>query len=373
MTGKNRLLRTTFSLCAAALLLPLTINASIPPDRDEQLAEVVVTGAMRVGQGGAQDINFFRGEVAFERIPHPNDFTAEGLMSEHDIVLPAAQACRQLFCLTGDAVKADLLAVPQARYLVGAGFATNIDAKNWHRDPVNLVAVVDKSGSMDGKPLELVRQSLVEVAGQLHDGDQMTIVLYGDRAHVHLDTTRADRGGVARIIDSIGAIRSNGSTSMEAGLRLGYSVADATAPAFKGRTRLVLFTDERPNVDATDAASFMGMARRLRGPASVSPPSVSACSSARSWRRRSAACAAEICTSSATPPTCSRCSRTSSTTWSASWPTICRSASRRDPDSRSAVSTACRVNCSAGRIKARCASPSPPCFSTTMGAASSSR
>ncbi|HKU90069.1 MAG TPA: VWA domain-containing protein [Steroidobacteraceae bacterium] len=242
------------------MLVPLTLQASIPPDRDEELDEVVVTGAMRVGQGGAQDINYFRGEVAFERIPHPDDFTAEGLLSEHDIVLPAEQTCRQLFCLTGDAVKADLLAVPQARYLVGVGFATNIDARKWHRDPVNLVAVVDKSGSMDGEPLELVRQSLVEVARQLHDGDQMTIVLYGDRAHVHLDTTKADRGGVSRIVSSIGAIRSNGSTSMEAGLRLGYSIADATAPAFKGRTRLMLFTDERPNVDATDAASFMGMA-----------------------------------------------------------------------------------------------------------------
>src|SRR5690349_16324304 len=126
MNGKNRLLQTTFSLCAAALLVPLTLQASIPPDRDEELNEVVVTGAMRVGQGGAQDINYFRGEVAFERIPHPNDFTAEGLLSEHDIVLPAEQTCRQLICLTGDAVKADLLAVPQARYLVGVGFATNI-------------------------------------------------------------------------------------------------------------------------------------------------------------------------------------------------------------------------------------------------------
>jgi len=46
----------------------------------------VVTGAMRVGQGGAQDINFFRGEAAVERIPHPNDFTAEGLMSEGKLV-----------------------------------------------------------------------------------------------------------------------------------------------------------------------------------------------------------------------------------------------------------------------------------------------
>jgi Ca-activated chloride channel homolog len=259
MNGKNRLLRATFSFCTAALLLPLIVSASIPPDQDEELEEVVTTG-MRVSQGGAQDINFFRGEVAFERIPHPNDFTAEGLMSEHDIVLPATEKCRQLFCLTGEAAKADLPAVPQARYLAGIGFATNIDETQWHRDAVNLVAVVDKSGSMSGEPLELVRKSLHEVAGQLHDGDQMTIVLYGDRAHVHLETTKADRAGMARIMNSIAGIQSNGSTSMEAGLRLGYSIADATAPAFKGRTRLMLFTDERPNVGVTDAGSFMGMA-----------------------------------------------------------------------------------------------------------------
>ena len=259
MKRPNRLLHATLIFCTAACAFPLIVNSSIPPDRDEELEEIVTTG-MRVGQGGAQDINFFRGEVAFERIPHPNDFTAEGLMSEHDIVLPAAGECRQLFCLTGDATRADLLAVPQARYLVGVGFATNIDEKKWHRDPVNLIAVVDKSGSMEGEPLALVRRSLGEVARQLDAGDQMTIVLYGDRAHVHLDTTRADRAGMARILDSIGAIESAGSTSMEAGLRLGYNIADSTAPAFKGRTRLMLFTDERPNTDATDAASFMGMA-----------------------------------------------------------------------------------------------------------------
>jgi Ca-activated chloride channel family protein len=41
---------------------------------------------------------------------------------------------------------------------------------------------------------------------------------------------------------------------------VGFQVAEETAPAFKGRTRLILFTDERPNTDATDAGSFISMA-----------------------------------------------------------------------------------------------------------------
>ncbi len=244
------------------LTLPMLAAAADPPEKQEESAELeeaVVTG-MRVGQGGAQDIKFFRGEVAFARIPHPETFTAEGLMSEHDIVLPAAKDCRQLFCLTGEALRADLPAVPHARYLAGIGFATNIDEKKWKRDAVNLVAVVDKSGSMDGEPLELVRESLAEVAKRLRAGDQMSIVLYGDRAHVHMAPTLVGRDGVGAILRSVAQIVSEGSTSMEAGLTLGYEVAAQTAPAFDGRTRLILFTDERPNTDATDAESFMGMA-----------------------------------------------------------------------------------------------------------------
>ncbi|MEO8061907.1 MAG: VWA domain-containing protein [Pseudomonadota bacterium] len=262
MSRKIRLLPSLSTGVAAALLVPAVVISSVPPDpqdQSQQLDEIAVTG-MRVGQGGAQDIKFFRGEVDLKRIPHPNDFTAEGLMSEHDLVLPSAGPCRQLFCLTGDAMRADLIAARDARYLVGVGFDTNISEKTWRRDPINLVAVVDKSGSMNGAPLALVRRSLAEMASQLRPGDQMSIVLYGDTAHVHLAPTPVTRNGVAGILQSIEAIQSNGSTSMEAGLRVGYSVADETAAAFKGRTRLVLFTDERPNTDATDAASFMGMA-----------------------------------------------------------------------------------------------------------------
>ncbi len=242
----------------AALLVSLAVRSQQQPERDD-ISEVVVTG-LRVGQGGAQDIKFFRGEVAFERIPHPNAFTAEGLLSEHDIVLPADAPCRQLFCLTGDATRAELIAVPQARYLVGVGFDTNITAETWRRGRVNLIAVVDKSGSMAGTPLDLVRKSLATMAQQLRIGDQLTIVLYGDRAHVHMPTTHVADETMRSILASIEAIQSQGSTSMESGLRLGYDVANLTAPAFEGATRLVLFTDERPNTDATDAASFMAMA-----------------------------------------------------------------------------------------------------------------
>src|SRR5512139_1540494 len=112
------LLFVSFGLTTQVLALP----APPPDDERDVLNEVIVTGAMRVTAGGAKDINFFRGEVGRARIPKPEDLTAEGLLSEHDIELPSADACHQLFCLTAEAAPADLIAKPDAKYLVGLGF-----------------------------------------------------------------------------------------------------------------------------------------------------------------------------------------------------------------------------------------------------------
>ncbi|MBM4382110.1 MAG: VWA domain-containing protein [Deltaproteobacteria bacterium] len=247
------------SMLAASASAQSGVIGGEEEEQDAGVEEIVVT-SMRVSPGGAQDANHFRGEVASSRIPHPNTLTAEGLLGAHDLVLPAARSCAQLLCLTGEAMPADLIAAPAARALAGIGFTTRLEQSGWRRDPVNVIAVVDKSGSMDGAPLELVRESLRRMLGALRPGDQLAIVLYGETSHVHLAPTPVSDRSRAEIHRSIGAIRSAGSTFMEDGLRTGYALARETAPGFRGRTRLILFTDERPNVGSTDAASFMGMA-----------------------------------------------------------------------------------------------------------------
>jgi Ca-activated chloride channel family protein len=188
-------------------------------------------------------------------MPRPESLTVEGLMGEHDLTLPG-RSCAQLFCLVGEAMPAALPTRPDDRLFLGLGFASNIDAATWRREPLNLVAVVDKSGSMNGNPLDLVRRSLRQIVGQMRDGDQISIVLYGDEAHLYLAPTplAGNRGAILRAIDRIA---SAGSTFMEAGLEVGYATAETSAPAFRGNTRLMLFTDEQPNVGRTDAGSFM--------------------------------------------------------------------------------------------------------------------
>jgi Ca-activated chloride channel family protein len=151
--------RTVTGFLAASALS--TSTAAGPPEDDEQhaLEEIAVTG-MRVTVGGARDVKFARGEIVERRIPHPDAITAEGLLGEHDLTLPSAGECRQLLCLVGEATVAHLPTLPHAQYLVELGFASNIDETTWRRGPLNLIAVIDKSGSMSGEPLALVKRSL---------------------------------------------------------------------------------------------------------------------------------------------------------------------------------------------------------------------
>ncbi|MCE3288955.1 MAG: hypothetical protein K0R83_967 [Caulobacter sp.] len=229
-------------------------------DENNDVGELVITGS-RIRQGGAQDISFFRGEAQAGRIAFPDSLTPEGLLGGYNLVLGRQDPCKQLFCLTGEAMRADLLTRPDDRAFVGLGFSSNIDGATWSREPLNLVAVVDKSGSMSGQPLALVRESLRQIIGQLRPGDQLTIVLYGDISHRYMQPTPITANNKPEVLAMIDAIASAGSTNMEAGLKVGYEAAFETAPAFKGVTRLMLFTDEQPNVGRTDADSFIGMAK----------------------------------------------------------------------------------------------------------------
>jgi Ca-activated chloride channel family protein len=264
------------ALCWSALLLSSAAHAfATPPDEEEPEAEMSAApmpaakmrmsydfadvDAMGVTPGGAQDIGHARDRILDGEVPHPQVFTPEGLFSEHDLPLRPGGECKQTICVDGEAVRATLLAQDDVRYLAQIGFRSGIDASTWQREPLNLVAVVDTSGSMSGEPLALVRESLLEVVSQLGPRDQLSVVLYDSHAHLVLAPTKIK--SKKRVQAGIASIQSGGSTSMEEGLKLGFSTAHSSARSFVGTTRVMLFTDERPNTGRTDAGSFMGMAR----------------------------------------------------------------------------------------------------------------
>lgn len=249
------------SIAAACLAAPLQVAAQDSGDDEaEDLGNIIVT-ATKIRQGGAQDIKHFRSVSldGTQTLPRPNSLTLEGLMGEHDLTLPAKGQCTQLFCINAQSMAAKLPAQPDASVFLGLGFESGIDAQSYRDRPLSLIAVVDRSGSMSGTPMQRVKEGLHAALKQMGEGDRMGIVIYGSETNVHLPVMEVE-GNREAIATAIDGIEINGSTYMEAGLKLGYDTARAELQHSNGDVRLMLFSDENANVGDTSANGFMGQA-----------------------------------------------------------------------------------------------------------------
>lgn len=127
------------------------------------------------------------------------------------------------------------------------------------RPAAALTFVIDVSGSMQAENrLGLVKQSLELLVQQMRPDDTIAIVVYGSDARVVLNpTTGSDKN---QILNAIYGLRTEGSTNLEAGLLLGYELANL---AYKsgGINRVILASDGVANVGATGPDSIVSQIR----------------------------------------------------------------------------------------------------------------
>lgn len=219
------------------------------------------TGAGDFGatQGGIQDMQFARDLVEQGNVPPADAILVEAMFSEHDMPLAGAP-CTTTLCLRGAVGVAPDLQGKSAAW-AQVGMSSNIDPATFKRPPLAIVATVDVSGSMgwgsEDTPGEIARDLLVKISGELEPTDSFAMVAYGDSVSTPIDWTNGDDPS---IVSQIAQLHESGSTNMEAGLKRAFEMAHQKA-AKGSDVRVLLFTDEQPNVGATSASEFESMVK----------------------------------------------------------------------------------------------------------------
>jgi len=131
------------------------------------------------------------------------------------------------------------------------------------RQDVSLTFVIDVSGSMNmDNRLGLVKRSLALLVKQLRPTDRVSIVVFGTNAEVILEPTAGNR--TQKITQAINRLQPGGVTNAEAGLRLGYQMAEQ-AFISGGINRVILCSDGVANLGETEAGSIWDKVEEYAG------------------------------------------------------------------------------------------------------------
>ncbi|MDZ7705454.1 MAG: VWA domain-containing protein [Trueperaceae bacterium] len=215
-------------------------------------------GDLGATPGGVQDMSLARELVAQGRVPPPEALLVEAMFSEYDLPISGAP-CERALCLRGALGIAPTLDNLASGWMQ-VGLSSNVDPAVLEGSSLTLVLVIDVSGSMGGGTgdndyptyLALAQGLIEKLVAELGPDDEVAVVTFGSSAQTVLRFTPGDQQD--EILSVVRRLSPGGSTSLEAGLRTAYSLMEEAEGA--GERRLMLFSDERPNVGATSPTAF---------------------------------------------------------------------------------------------------------------------
>jgi Ca-activated chloride channel family protein len=236
--------------------------------------------------GGAKDINNFRENVANNFLPISTDITYEGLFYDYYFDTGQQQPCDQLFCPSySSAITPDPLS-GQTEYYLSVGLNSGLKQSDFVRKKLNLVVVLDISGSMgsafnqyyyDGSgqrqygendeytglsKMQVANRAVVALLDHLNPDDRFGMVLFDDQAYIAKPLNLVGQTDIAAVKNHILEINDQGGTNMESGITAGAGLYEEfiNVDPLEYENRIIFLTDAQPNTGVTSEYGLVGLA-----------------------------------------------------------------------------------------------------------------
>lgn len=282
---KQESLFFTFGILISVLLVGGCIGGTMSSQTEAMGrggAAMQKTGKLGYSTGGAKDINNFRDNINNSYLPLVTDIPYEGLYYEYYFDTGQKKECKELFCPSySRAVTRDPLS-DEKEYYMTVGLNSNLKAEDFERKKLNLVIVLDISGSMSssfskyyydkfgnrcqvenhtGKTkMEAAAESLVALTKHLESGDRLGVVLFSGDSRKMQVLKNVGEMDMESLRQRILGINADGSTNMAAGINEATQMLDKYKGVDKGEyeNRVFFLTDAMPNVGTRSEGGLLG-------------------------------------------------------------------------------------------------------------------
>lgn len=269
---------------------PTAFPVPAPSPQSGSYAMQASSESLGFSVGGAKDVENFRENIENDYLPLPSDMTYEGLYYDYYFDTGKKQECEKLFCPSYSyAISRDPFS-EEPQYYLSVGLNSGIKESDFEREKLNLVIVLDVSGSMSsqftsyyydqfGKPIpepeltpeekadasktkmRLAAESLIGLVDHLNDDDNLGVVLFNNHAHLAKPLEGMKITDVKKLKENILEISANGGTNLDAGMKMGTSlfseILDDYDPS-EYENRIIFLTDAMPNLGDTSETGLLG-------------------------------------------------------------------------------------------------------------------
>ena len=250
-------------------------------------------GNLGFSTGGAKDINNFRQNINNSYLPISTDITYEGLFYDYYFDTGQTEECTELFCPSYTySISKDPFSNKEEYYL-SVGLNSGIKESDFQRKKLNLVIVLDISGSMGSSfnryyydqfgsrrtneqteeednedyhknKMQIASEAVVGLMDHLNDDDRFGMVLFDSSAELAKPLSLVGETDMQKIKDHILEIHSRGGTQMSAGMKMGTEqfneLTDINPDEYENR--IIFLTDAMPNIGETSEQGLLGMTNK---------------------------------------------------------------------------------------------------------------